>query len=225
MHNLFLKDTRAAGKINYCKGGLLNSQHGRIDAEVVIGGHAPMALGKEIIVLAPRAVGFLDELAGALGLKAQPLADALYARLERGADEHVQAVPVAQHVIGRPADEDGIRALGYAPDGLALDAEDVLVADGAVVRNAAEAAHREERGGVEKGVLLVIATEKRGAQPALLRRLGDELLVVNRDVQQLSEFESDALAATAEFAADVDDGFTHMSMIILRPGTRRRRRP
>ena len=134
------------------------------------------------------------------------LADASYALVEVGRDEHADGVlEVAQHVVGATAYEHARVGFGRLAYGVALKLEQTLLRQLVVV----EVAVRHERGvhveqRAEEAFLLVVLLEKLLAEAALLCGKVEQLLVVEIAPEVVGQALGYYESAAAELPSDVD---------------------
>ena len=187
----------------------LLTQHPAVQSQIVVGGHTPLAVGVEAVVVAAAVVLVLDALGDGLVGGAVLLQDPLGAMLVARVDEDVEAVgAVAEDVVGATAHDDAGLLVGDVLDHLGLGLVELLVDRGVAV--GARGAHGqlvEEAVGVG-GVLLVLADEFL-RKTALAGHLGDELVVVKGDPHTLGGRLGNGVSAAAELTADGNDAFFH----------------
>ena len=198
----------ATAEVDDAVGGAVDAQDGAVDAQVVVVGLAPGAERVEIVVGLAGAVLAAHQGFGLVRVQAFVLHEALDAVLHGRADEHVQAVQVAEDVVGAAAHDDGVALFGDVPDHLALDLEQHVVIDIARLPEA-EAAGGEEAGHGEQALALLAALEDALGIAAFLGGLADELVVVDRDAEFLADGLGDVSAAAAELSSYVDDCICH----------------
>ena len=187
----------------------LLSQYTAVQGEVVVGGHAPLPIGVEAVVVPSAVVLVLDALGNGLVGGTVLSQNALGAVLVVGVDEDVEAIlPILQNVVGATAHDDARLLVGQIADHLGLRLVELLVDRGVAVSTCR--AHGElvqEAAGVG-GVLLVLADELL-RKSALLGYLGDELIVVKGNAHTLGGRLSDGVSAATELTADGDDTLFH----------------
>ena len=142
---------------------------------------------------------------GLLGRQAFQFNEAADTVFHRGAHEHVQAGEIPEDVVGAAAHDDGVALFGDVPDNVALDLEQHVVVDVTAALAERQAARGEETGHGEQAFPFLAAFEDALGIAAFLRGLGDEFVVIHRDVQFAPDGLGDETAAAAELSSNVDD--------------------
>jgi len=199
---------------------LVYAQAAGVEADVVVLGLAPVAVGVVLVVDLPLAVLLLQALFHGLAGLAVALAHAGGAVLHVGMDEDVQAVRlVLQDEIRAAADDDARALAGQIAD-------DVCLADVELIRHGhgVDQPHRVGRhGDVEQeaagdGGVFADLLDELVREAALLCDLVDQLLIVIGDAEFLGHRLADASSAAAKLAADGDDLVCHKnSPLFLMP--------
>ena len=141
-----------------------------------------------------------------LGGNAHTLCNSLDADFVRSGYEDVKTWTVTENVICATADEDGRALVRDGAYDIALDDEQLVVTHVVVCRTEASNIH-DETGQCEEIPLLVTLGEKFPAEAALLRCLGNEFLVIDRDAEFLAQSQGNQFSATSELASDIDYQF------------------
>ena len=111
-------------------GGFGDTQHGRIDAEVIALGSSPALVAVVVVVLGTTLLYMVDLLFCLSGADAFQTGDALDTRGHRGRDEDVDTTGVvAQHIVGTTTDEQTGLLVGQFADGIALQLKQGIVAE------------------------------------------------------------------------------------------------
>ena len=184
-------------------------QYPAVQSQIVVGGHTPLAVGVEAVVVPSAVVLVLDALGNRLVGGTVLLQDPLGAVLIVSVNEDVEAVlAVAEDVVGATAHNDAGLLVGNVLDHLGLGLVELLVDRRIAV--GARGAHGQlvQKAVGMGGVLLVLADELLG-QTAPAGHLGDELVVVKGDAHTLGGRLGDGVSAAAELTADGDDAFFH----------------
>ena len=202
-------------------GCLLRPEGGPVDAKVVVGCGTPVPLGEEIVVPGAVTVALVYYVHRFVRGDAVAFADELDTGFHRSADEYVEGLQIPQDIVRGPSDEYGTALRGKVADGLALDAEQLGVA-----QHVAAVTVASEQVGKEETMLLLVAADKEfRAVAALFCGFGDEFVVVldGRDYdmreQLLAKLREESVAnklsrsgpvvacGMAVFERDTDDSF------------------
>ena len=124
----------ALHRLTYQLHAKLVPQHAAVQRQIVVGGHTPLAVGVEAVVVSSAVVLVLDALGNGLVGGAVLLQNPLGAMLVVGVDEHVETVlTVAEDVVGATAHDDAGLLVGNVLNDLGLCLVELLVDRGVAV--------------------------------------------------------------------------------------------
>ncbi len=183
--------------------GAVDPQLGGVDGQMVVGG-VPPAAGAVLVMVSPAASVLLGHVVGSLpGGEVVALHEPVDAGVRVAGDEDGhQTRVVGQDALGAAAhDDEGVSPGGLGPQAGGLEGGDRGLHR---VAHAAHAAAEEPA----SGSLLVFA-QGLLIQISVIGDLGEQVVVVQGQVEALGQLFGDLMAAAAGFTADGDDELLH----------------